>query len=112
MAKSRCNCRSKQASIELETSLRADEMHTYRVTRCIACGRILEQIDWSYRSEPFIADLDPEIMLMCYDDMLIHAGVRLTHAMATCHEEEEAIRDYLVDCTLRVQWILCQQGLL
>ncbi len=112
MAKPRCNCKIKRACIELETSLRADEMHTYRVTRCMGCHKVRELIDWSYRVEPFVDSTAPEIMLRCYDDMLIHGGVRLTHAMATCHEDVEAIREYLIGCTVRVQWILCQQGVL
>lgn len=110
MAKS-CNCR--RTCIQLETNLRAETMRTYRVVRCMCCDRVLEQIDWSYQVAPFVDAPDPEIRLRSFDDMLIHAGTRLTHAFNTCQDDEiMAMQGYIVACTMQVWKIMAEQGLM
>jgi hypothetical protein len=78
------------------------------------CDSILEQIDWTYQLAPFVdTPDDPETWLMSYDDMLIHAGVRLTHAINTCQEEVvTATQGYIFACTMQVWAIMAEQGLM
>lgn len=113
MGKLLCICGKGKHSIDLETRLNERQPRTVRITRCSCCRSILEEVDWSYRRDPYVEISTPGEAIEAYDAILFHAGVRLAQSIARGHKKEErALRRLVMNCSRRVYKLMLSEGLL